>query len=217
MTALPRLASTGGDRFPGFDVLSQHEHWDPATQATIERRLGGLPQIRFFDAVEEACATALFDQLLDQRTDPKVPVTRMVDSRLAEKQTDGWHYDSMPPDPEAWRLSLAALDTDARNAYGTVFADCAWEAQHELLVDIQGRGSGAWHGMSASAVWGLWTRYACTAFYSHPWAWNEIGFAGPAYPRGYKNLGVDRLEPFEVPDATPADNPDAGATGSSRG
>ena len=28
-------------------------------------------------------------------------------------------------------------------------------------------------------VWSLWTRYACTAFYSHPWAWNEIGFGGP--------------------------------------
>ena len=41
-------------------------------------------------------------------------------------------------------------------------------------------------------------RYACTAFYSHPWAWNEIGFGGPAYPTGYKNLGVERREPWEV-------------------
>ena len=48
-------------------------------------------------------------------------------------------------------------------------------------------------------VWSLWTRYACTAFYSHPWAWNEIGFAGPAYPRGYKNTGIDARERFEVP------------------
>jgi hypothetical protein len=56
-------------------------------------------------------------------------------------------------------------------------------------------------------VWSLWTRYACTAFYSHPAAWNEIGFAGPAYPRGYKNTGVDRREPFEVRDAQPGDDP----------
>ena len=35
-------------------------------------------------------------------------------------------------------------------------------------------------------------RYACTAFYAHPWAWNEIGFGGPAYPRGYKILGTRR-------------------------
>ena len=46
-----------------------------------------------------------------------------------------------------------------------------------------------WHGFDAGHLWSLWTRYACTAFYSHPWAWNEMGFGGPAYPRGYKNIG----------------------------
>ena len=56
-------------------------------------------------------------------------------------------------------------------------------------------------------MWSLWTRYACTAFYSHPAAWDEIGFAGPAYPRGYKNIGIDKLEPFEVRDADPGDDP----------
>ena len=62
------------------------------------------------------------------------------------------------------------------------------------------RSEGAWHGMPAKRVFSLWTRYACDAFYSHPWAWNEIGFGGPAYPRGYKNLGIDRREPWEVPE-----------------
>jgi hypothetical protein len=33
-------------------------------------------------------------------------------------------------------------------------------------------------------------RHALSAFYSHPWAWNEIGFGGPAYPRGYIRMGV---------------------------
>ena len=62
-----------------------------------------------------------------------------------------------------------------------------------------------WHGMPARRVWSLWTRYACTAFYSHPFAWDEMGFPGPAYPRGYKNAGVDKREPFEVADAEPED------------
>ena len=31
-------------------------------------------------------------------------------------------------------------------------------------------------------------RSVLAAFYSHPWAWNEIGFGGPAYPRGYMRL-----------------------------
>ena len=31
-----------------------------------------------------------------------------------------------------------------------------------------------------------------TAYYSHPWAWDEIGFGGPAYPRAYMRLEAGR-------------------------
>jgi hypothetical protein len=49
-------------------------------------------------------------------------------------------------------------------------------------------------------------RGALSTFYSHPWAWNEIGFGGPAYPRGYMRLQPgpagrephERLEAFDV-------------------
>ena len=37
----------------------------------------------------------------------------MVDARLAEDQTDGWHYEGMARDGQTWRDSLAALDEDA--------------------------------------------------------------------------------------------------------
>ena len=48
------------------------------------------------------------------------------------------------------------------------------------------------------------SRCACAAilaaFYSHPWAWNEIGYGGPAYPEGYMRLGpLSILEPHERP------------------
>jgi hypothetical protein len=39
-----------------------------------------------------------------------------------------------------------------------------------------------------------------------------MGFDGPAYPRGYKNLGVDRLEGFEVRDHRPGLGPGEGRT-----
>ena len=190
--------------------MSQSQHWDAATRAVVETRLGRPPAVRFFTEPEEAAATALCDQLLDQRTEPRIPVVQMVDARLAEQQTDGWRYSTMPPDPEAWRESLAALDADAQEAHQKTFAACSWDEQAALIQRIQDLGSDPWHGMVAAHVWSLWSRYACTAFYSHPWAWNEIGFDGPAYPRGYKNLGVDKLEPFEVRDAHPTDDPVAG-------
>ena len=79
--------------------------------------------------------------------------------------------------------------------------------RRQLVQAVQDRGSGQWHGLNAAHVWSLWTRYACTAFYAHPSVWDEIGFPGPAYPRGYKNPGVDAREPFEVADVRPDDDP----------
>jgi hypothetical protein len=35
-------------------------------------------------------------------------------------------------------------------------------------------------------------------YYGHPWAWDEIGFGGPAYPRGYMRLERGEPEPWEV-------------------
>jgi hypothetical protein len=49
-------------------------------------------------------------------------------------------------------------------------------------------------------------RAMLSAFYSHPWAWNEIGFGGPAYPHGFMRLGpLAVLEPYEKPGATHED------------
>jgi len=194
-------------RYPGFDVLAQQRHWDPVTAGVVLSRRGTARDFRFFTPAEQAIATALFDRLLDQGGDDRVPVVAMVDGRLAEAQTDGWRYKDLPEDGQAWRDSLVRLDSDARYRYGEGFAGCTHAQQNALLQVVLDTGSGDWHGMNAAHIWSLWTRYACTAFYSHPDVWNEIGFPGPAYPRGYKNIGVDRLESFEVRDSRPDEDP----------
>ncbi|WP_323742455.1 gluconate 2-dehydrogenase subunit 3 family protein [Nocardioides islandensis] len=199
------------DRFPGFDVLDQSRHWDSVTTGVVLSRIEMPPDIRFFTPDEQAVAAALCDQLLDQHGDPedptRVPVVNLIDSRLAEQQTDGWRYQDMPEDAQAWRDTLAALDREATNRFGVGFAAGSRAQQAMVIQAVQDLGSADWHGLVAQHVWSLWSRYACTAFYSHPSAWNEIGFPGPAYPRGYKNPGVDSREPFEVPDAFPDDDP----------
>ncbi|NQX37178.1 gluconate 2-dehydrogenase subunit 3 family protein [Herbiconiux sp. VKM Ac-2851] len=207
---LPLPPSEGGPRFPGFDVMTRSREWDDATRATVHSRLHSLPAIRFFTREEEATAKCLLDRLVGQHDangDVTVDLVRMVDARLAEDQTDGWHYDTMPTDEDAWRQSLAALDDDARAAHDEAFADLDRDRQRAVIEAVRTCTDERWHDLPPRAVWSLWTRYAATAFYSHPAVWNEIGFSGPAYPRGYKNLGVGRLEPSEVHDVNPGDDP----------
>ena len=194
-------------RFPGFDVLSEVDSWDDVTAGVVLARLAPTTDLSFFSLAENGAATALTDLLFAQDDEPRVPVVAMIDARLAAGETDGWHYDDMPADAEAWRQSLAALDADAQDVGGTAFARLEHGDRAAIVQRVQDLGSDAkqWRGLPAHRVWSLWTRYGCAAFYSHPWAWNEMGFPGPAYPRGYKNLGIDAREPFEVPDAVGTD------------
>jgi hypothetical protein len=218
MTRVPGSDGTvpgGGPnlRFPGYDVVATRPSWDDVTAGVVLARLGPPPPIRFFTPAEQAVGRALFDQLLDQRADPRVPVLELVDARLAESSTDGWRYEDLPEDGAAFRRTFAALDDDARAAFAAPFHELPWDEQAELLQRIQDLETDdkPWHGWPAGHVWSLWTRYACAAFYSHPWAWNEIGFGGPAYPRGYKNIGLDSREPWEVQDRVNREPTEIGA------
>ena len=197
----------GKGRFPGFDVLDEVHRWDDVTAGVVLARLAHTGSLAFFTQEENGVAIALCDLLLAQDTEPKVPVVALIDARLAVGETDGWHYDDMPEDEQAWRDALAHLQQDGRDTYGEHFVRLDRDRQAALVQrvsDLDAAGAD-WHGLPAKRVWSLWTRYACTAFYSHPWAWNEIGFGGPAYPRGYKNIGVDSRERWEVRDSDAAD------------
>jgi hypothetical protein len=197
-------------RFPGFNVLDQVRHWDRVTADVVLARTDSPAAVKFFTESEESCARALLSLLTGQDGQDgelAVPVLEMVDSRLAAGETDGWRYADMPEDGQAWRDTLGHLDADAYQRCGTPFADAVPTDQLKLIQAVQDLKSADWHGLPAAHVWSLWTRYACTAFYAHPFAWAEIGFPGPAYPRGYKNIGVSKREPFEVRDAQPSDDP----------
>jgi Gluconate 2-dehydrogenase subunit 3 len=191
-------------RFPGFDVLRESRAWDPVTTGVVLGRLRAPPPQRFFTPDNAPIARALIDRLLAQDDEPRVPVLEMVDERLAERRGDGYRYATMPEDWDAWARSLEGLDHDARRTTGEGFADLDRDAQMDLIEQVRVC-EGDWHGMPAGRTFELWMRYVCAAFYSHPWAWNEIGFGGPAYPRGYKNLGLGRREDWEVAERDASD------------
>jgi len=57
-----------------------------------------------------------------------------------------------------------------------------------------------WRRMSVARYWLLLVQDAAGAYYAHPYAWDEIGFGGPAYPRGYMRLEDGQPEPWEAPE-----------------
>lgn len=200
-------------RYPDFDVLDTADTWDAATRALVLARLDPPGPLRFFTAAEEPTLRAFCDIVLAQDNEPRIPVAEFIDDKLAAGRLDGYQYADMPDDRDTWRLVLRGLDETAAASHGAAsFAAADVGGQ----LDIVGRfaagelGGGAWAQLNTARAWSVCMRMALSGFYSHPWAWNEIGFGGPAYPRGFMRLGgtsgpAGVREPFETRGATDED------------
>jgi hypothetical protein len=178
------IVPQGRGRYPDFDVLSQADHWDDVTKKVVFDRVYNVPEIRFFDEREAATLNVLCDLLTAQDTEPRIPVLAYVDEKLFQNKGDGYQYYDLPGDGETWRIVARALRDE-----GLVELEAA---ERHQLVHRFSRGEvsgGAWDELNPKRAFSVVVRYVCEAFYAHPWAWNEIGFGGPAYPRGYAAFG----------------------------
>ena len=190
----------GRGRYPGWEVMAQAGHWDPVTRRLIEERVEKVPPIRFFDEREAATLNAFCDTVMAQDSEPRIPVLAMVDRKLHEGELDGFQFEDMPDDRETWRIVARGLDEEARSRGHDGFA-AAPEGVRGEICKAFADGEVKWEGLNVSRAWSVVMRHVTQAFYSHPWSWNEIGFGGPAYPRGYARLGIGQREWWEGEEA----------------
>lgn len=218
-TLLPRDPATGEPLpqtpqpgyYPGFSTLSQKAFWDEATLEVVTMRVEQTPPIRYFTPDQAKFWRAVFDHLIpqyDRTPDRRIPIVEPLDQRLYRNQGIGYRYESMPPDREAFRLGEQAIDAEAKQRFGGAFLDLPQLQQELVLQAIHDKKPAAapsiWKQMSVARFWQLLMQDAIEAYYSHPWAWDEIGFGGPAYPRAYTRLERGEPEPWEV-EPTPYD------------
>ncbi|MFL5895521.1 MAG: gluconate 2-dehydrogenase subunit 3 family protein [Thermoleophilaceae bacterium] len=196
---LPRhrrgVAPQGRSRFPDHDVLSQARHWDETTRKLVVDRVDNVPSIEFFTASEERALRAFCDVVMAQDSEPRIPVLEYIDEKLARGERDGYRYFMLPDDDELWRLVARGLDNQARAAGADDYAGATLQTQ-QLIVEhfSQAKLHGEpWSSVNVAFAWEIVHRDILNAFYAHPWAWNEIGFGGPAYPRGYSRFGSPHL------------------------
>jgi Gluconate 2-dehydrogenase subunit 3 len=125
----------------------------------------------------------------------------VIDKRLFEGTIEGYRYEDMPPDHEAHRLGVQAIDQTSRAIHGVEFLELDPLKQDFILKSIHdGQKLAAhdiWERMNIKRYWALLVQDCVAAYYEHPWAWDEIGFGGPAYPRAYMRLERGEPEPWE--------------------
>jgi len=190
--------------YPGFHTLDQKKFWDAKTREVVVDRVENVPPIRFFNSEERVLMEALCSHILpqDDRDEAHtIPIVPQIDKRLFDDTHDGYRFEDMPPDREAYRLGLKAINEMARQLHGTGFTQLKYRAREELLQSLHDGdpvpAHEIWNRMPVERFWMLLVQDCADAYYSHPWAWDEIGFGGPAYPRAYMRLERGEAEPWE--------------------
>lgn len=209
----PRDAATGEPLPPrqqpgyykGFSTLSQSAFWDDATRKVVEKRVDAPPPMLHFSAAEWKFWTAVFAHLIpqtDRAPDRQIPIVAPLDHRLHLNQTVGYRFDDMPQDRVAYQLGMEAINHEATPRYAADFLVLPHLQQDVVLKALHdGKPAAAaeiWKRMSVHRFWQLLMQDAIDAYYAHPWAWDEIGFGGPTYPRAYTRLERGEPEPWEV-------------------
>lgn len=209
MTEAPR------DRYPGYDVLAKRQtlSWDTPTRRVIDARLAVPRDPGFFTPQAWDTLNALCKRILPQPADrPPIPLAALLDAKLLAGATQGFRVDPMAHDGDAWKHGLAALNAEAHDLFGAGFDELAPSTQDELLTRAQ-KGTlsnPAWDPISAQLFFTKRILVDIPAlYYSHPTAWNEIGFGGPASPRGYVRMELNRRDPWEAAEAKPGHEVDA--------
>lgn len=202
-TGKPLLPRAQPGYYPGFSTLAQEAYWDEATRQVVLQRVHDVPPIRFF-AQRFPLAQAIFDRVIpqdDRDPDHRIPVVNYVDDRLYSGRTDGYRFAGMPPDTDAYRLALDGIDALAQASHQRPFVSLQPRDQEAILLTLrEGNPPAAhdiWSRVPPVHFWQMVLTDAVDAYYAHPYSWDEIGFGGPAYPRGYMRLKGGLPEPWE--------------------
>lgn len=190
--------------YPGFSTLGQQKAWDPATRTVVLDRVRRQPDIRFFQPDQAALLAAIIARVMpqdDRSPERTIPILPAIDHRLYTNTLNGFRYEDMPPDREAYQLGLKAIAEMAQQRFQLDFTSLPIYRQELLLKSLHDGKLDpmhpVWQRMPVHRFWALLMEDCVTPYYAHPWAWDEVGFGGPAYPRGYMRLENGLPEPWE--------------------
>jgi gluconate 2-dehydrogenase subunit 3-like protein len=194
----------GARPYRNYDVLAKWHtvSFDDLTRDVLRRRLTALPARRFLTQAEWDLLDAIVARLLPMPKDARpIPVTPWIDEMLCVNRGEGFRYADMPPMRDAWRRGLAAIDGEAFARHRCRFAALDDAERDDVLRAVQ-RGDvevERWKDLPASRFFvHVLLKTVAGIHYSHPDAWSDIGFGGPASPRGYVRLGFDERDPWEA-------------------
>ncbi|UOG75071.1 gluconate 2-dehydrogenase subunit 3 family protein [Hymenobacter tibetensis] len=172
-----------------------------ATRAALQARLDApVHEPVFFEPHTYALFQTVAARLIPQpdRAEP-IDVVGGVDKRLAEGKADGWRYDAMPPDREAYRLGLGGINQAAEALFQHPFVALS-ESQQDAVLEAVAAGTAPgenWQQLPVGRFFEEMLAELTENYYAHPLAQEEIGYVGMADVPGWTHIQPNSLEPRE--------------------
>ena len=203
--------NSGSDTDPGQSLrrLLESELVTPATRAVLTARLQpagsghGTKTPAFFDSREFTTLAAVCTRLLPLAASPTpTDCAWEIDGRLAEGKSNGWRFDTLPPDKIAYRTGLRGLDESAREAGAENFLALAAAQQDEILGALaRGKAAGAiWAELDGRRFFEELLAELSEFYVGHPLTQQGIGYAGFADAAGWHKVGLNEREAWEPAD-----------------
>ncbi|WP_248929500.1 gluconate 2-dehydrogenase subunit 3 family protein [Paenibacillus hamazuiensis] len=188
--------------YPSYDVMSHAEHWDDHTQHIVTSRLIREKSYSFLTTVEAEILRAWCSKLVgDMRGEIIQYVLCHIDQTLSDGRGEGQRKPDVAPAPELIRKGLKAIDATCQSLHAKHFFELEDYMQQGLMKDIsEGSAEPAsiWASVPQQDLFKKLLNYTLEAYYSHPTVWSEIGYAGPAYPRGYIRARAGQWDAWEA-------------------
>lgn len=198
------------DRYSSYDVLTKRDSlsWNAVSRAAIDRRLALRVQPGVLSGTQLATLRRLVARVCpDLPGRPPTTTVAMVVQRIAGDASDGHRHAGLPRFAECWRRALDGLEDEARLVASSAFAASNdAQADHLLRALAQGKVTATvWSDLPPTLVWN-WRLLPdlVAAHWAQPALWSAMGFGGPASPRGYVRLGLNRRDPWEAVEDSPS-------------
>lgn len=193
---------SGITRYPSFNVLDEKDAWDDHTQQIVTSRSHSIVKYQFLNEREVEILRCLCSLLVDDSLPDSLEfIISHIDQTLYSSPGEGQRKVGVPAAPELIRQGLEAMEKSSQHIYSISFAELEIENQKKMINDIsedKAESSAIWNGVPQKALFEKLMRLTVEAYCSHPQVWSDIGYAGPAYPRGYVRTQLGQLDPWEA-------------------
>ncbi|UOQ53887.1 gluconate 2-dehydrogenase subunit 3 family protein [Hymenobacter cellulosivorans] len=172
-----------------------------ATRTALQARLDAPDyEPQFFDAATYELLRMVAARLFPQPDrDSPIELAPAIDQRLLTGGSDGWRYDVLPPDREAYRLGLGGIRESARVIFGAPFEELTGLQQDAVLQAVQNETAPGplWDTLSANRFFEELLAELTENYYAHPLAQEEIGYVGMADVPGWSKITLNQKEDRE--------------------